>query len=87
MYFTFFILVPLNQTEYNYTLPQIISPVAWYAIYVDKYTCLMSYEDPTSDEITFQVTLLNPDAAGNPFDHFGANESGTYGHSFITTPV
>ncbi|XP_072267165.1 integral membrane protein GPR180 [Pyxicephalus adspersus] len=81
------VTIPLNQTEYNYTLPQIISPVAWYAIYVDKYTCLMSYEDPTSDEITFQVTLLNPDAAGNPFDHFGADESGLHEFFFLLVLV
>ncbi|KAM4701355.1 integral membrane protein GPR180 [Discoglossus pictus] len=79
--------IPLNQTEYNYTLPQIVSPKAWYAIYVDKYTCLMSYEDPKSDDITFQVTVLNPDAAGNPFDHFGADESGLHEFFFLLVLV
>ncbi|XP_075446976.1 integral membrane protein GPR180 isoform X2 [Ascaphus truei] len=65
----------LNQTDYNYTLPQMVYPKAWHTIYVDKYTCLVSYEDTNSDYMAFQVTLLNPDAAGNPFDHFGADES------------
>uniref|UniRef100_A0A8C5LYE3 G protein-coupled receptor 180 n=1 Tax=Leptobrachium leishanense TaxID=445787 RepID=A0A8C5LYE3_9ANUR len=79
--------IPLNQTEYNYTLPQIVHPKAWYAIYADKYTCLMSYEDPNSDDITFEVTLLNPDAAGNPFDHFGADESGLHEFYFLLVLV
>ncbi|XP_053563818.1 integral membrane protein GPR180 isoform X2 [Bombina bombina] len=79
--------IPLNQTEYNYTLPQMVYPKAWYAIYMDKYTCLMSYEDPKADDITFQVTVLNPDAAGNPFDHFGANESGLHEFFFLLVLV
>ncbi|KAM4795110.1 integral membrane protein GPR180 [Rhinophrynus dorsalis] len=79
--------IPLNQTDYNYTLPQLVYPQAWYVIYVDKFTCLRSYEDPKLDEITFQVTLLNPDAAGNPFDHFGADESGLHEFFFLLVLV
>ncbi|XP_053313601.1 integral membrane protein GPR180 [Spea bombifrons] len=82
-----YVSIPLNQTEYNYTLPQIVSPKAWYAIYADRYTCLMSYEDPNTDDITFEVTLLNPDAAGNPFDHFGADESGLHEFFFLLVLV
>ncbi|OCT95464.1 integral membrane protein GPR180-like [Xenopus laevis] len=81
------VTIPLNQTEYNYTLPQMAYPKAWYVIYVDKFTCLVKYEDQKSDAITFEVTMLNPDAAGNPFDHFGADESGLHEFFFLLVLV
>ncbi|MEE6470898.1 hypothetical protein FKM82_009108 [Ascaphus truei] len=74
-------------SHYNYTLPQMVYPKAWHTIYVDKYTCLVSYEDTNSDYMEFQVTLLNPDAAGNPFDHFGADESGLHEFFFLLVLV
>ncbi|KAG8452204.1 hypothetical protein GDO86_004121 [Hymenochirus boettgeri] len=81
------VTIPLNQSEYNYTLPQMSYPKAWNVIYVDKFTCLTTYEEQKSNDVAFEVTLLNPDAAGNPYDHFGADESGLHEFFFLLVLV
>lgn len=66
----------MNQTEHNLTVSQIPSPQAWHVFYADKYTCGGDAETLQVDDIPFEMVLLNPDAEGNPLDHFSARESG-----------
>ncbi|XP_013371726.1 PREDICTED: integral membrane protein GPR180 isoform X2 [Chinchilla lanigera] len=65
----------MNQTEHNLTVSQIPSPQTWHVFYADKYTCGDTGETPQVEDIPFEMVLLNPDAEGNPFDHFSARES------------
>lgn len=64
----------VNHTEQNLTVSQIPYPETWYVFYVDKFTCDENYSE--SEDIQFEMVLLNPDAEGNPLDHFSAGESG-----------
>lgn len=67
----------MNQTEHNLTVSQIPYPQKWHVFYADKYTCREGNEDSQVEDIPFEMMLLNPDAEGNPFDHFpSAGESG-----------
>lgn len=66
----------MNQTEHNLTLSQIPYPQTWHVFYADKYTCQDDNENSQVEDILFEMMLLNPDAEGNPFDHFSAGESG-----------
>jgi hypothetical protein len=72
----FLFKVTVNQTEHNLTVSQIPSPQMWHVFYADKYTCREEKESSQEEDIPFEVVLLNPDAEGNPFDHFSARESG-----------
>ncbi|XP_068923439.1 integral membrane protein GPR180 isoform X3 [Petaurus breviceps papuanus] len=65
----------LNHTEHNLTVSQIPYPQMWYVFYVDKFTCDDDFENSELEDISFEMILLNPDAAGNPLDHFSAGES------------
>ncbi|XP_047409704.1 integral membrane protein GPR180 isoform X2 [Sciurus carolinensis] len=65
----------MNQTEHNLTVSQIPSPQTWHVFYADKYTCRDDKENSQVEDIPFEMVLLNPDAEGNPFDHFSARES------------
>ncbi|XP_034971760.2 integral membrane protein GPR180 isoform X2 [Zootoca vivipara] len=69
------LIMHLNLTEQNLTVSQIPYPDTWYVFYVDKFTCAVNYEDSESEEVQFEMVLLNPDAEGNPLDHFSAGES------------
>lgn len=64
----------VNHTEQNLTVSQVPYPETWYVFYVDKFTCEENYSE--SEDIQFEMVLLNPDAEGNPLDHFSAGESG-----------
>nr|XP_023955882.1 integral membrane protein GPR180 isoform X7 [Chrysemys picta bellii] len=75
--------VPMNLTEQNLTVTQIPYPEAWYVFYVDKFTCEENYENSESEDIQFEMVLLNPDAEGNPLDHFSAGESGLHEFFFL----
>lgn len=66
----------MNQTEHNLTVSQIPHPQTWHVFYADKYTCQDDNENSQAEDIPFEMMLLNPDAEGNPFDHFSAGESG-----------
>lgn len=66
----------MNQTEHNLTVSQIPHPQTWHVFYADKYTCKEDDENSQGEDIPFEMMLLNPDAEGNPFDHFSAGESG-----------
>lgn len=72
----FLFKVTMNQSERNMTVSQIPSPQTWHVFYADKYTCRVDEENSQVEDIPFEMVLLNPDAEGNPFDHFGAGESG-----------
>lgn len=72
----FFLSVTMNQTEHNLTVSQLPAPQTWHVFYADKYTCKDDAESPQVEDIPFEMVLLNPDADGNPFDHFSARESG-----------
>ncbi|XP_058404359.1 integral membrane protein GPR180 isoform X2 [Diceros bicornis minor] len=65
----------MNQTEHNLTVSQIPYPQTWHVFYADKYTCKDDNENSQVEDIPFEMMLLNPDAEGNPFDHFSAGES------------
>uniref|UniRef100_A0A8C8S3Z7 G protein-coupled receptor 180 n=1 Tax=Pelusios castaneus TaxID=367368 RepID=A0A8C8S3Z7_9SAUR len=75
--------MPMNHTEQNLTVSQIPYPETWYVFYVDKFTCEENYENSESEEIQFEMMLLNPDAEGNPIDHFSAGESGLHEFFFL----
>ncbi|XP_042695040.1 integral membrane protein GPR180 [Centrocercus urophasianus] len=71
----------VNHTEQNLTVSQIPYPETWYVFYVDKFTCEENYSE--SEDIQFEMVLLNPDAEGNPLDHFSAGESGLHEFYFL----
>ncbi|XP_068785093.1 integral membrane protein GPR180 isoform X2 [Struthio camelus] len=73
--------VTVNHTEQNLTVSQIPYPETWYVFYVDKFTCEENYSE--SEDIQFEMVLLNPDAEGNPLDHFSAGESGLHEFFFL----
>ncbi|XP_029460602.1 integral membrane protein GPR180 [Rhinatrema bivittatum] len=75
--------MPLNSTELNQTMSQIPYPQTWYILYADKYTCERNEDQLHSQDVEFEMVLLNPDAAGNPLDHFGAEESGLHEFFFL----
>ncbi|XP_030057239.1 integral membrane protein GPR180 [Microcaecilia unicolor] len=75
--------LPLNSTELNQTMSWIPYPQTWYILYADKYTCEGNRDQLNSQDIEFEMLLLNPDAAGNPLDHFGAEESGLHEFFFL----
>ena len=66
----------VTQTEHNLTVSQLPAPQTWRVFYADKFTCRDDSESPQGEEIPFEMVLLNPDAEGNPLDHFSARESG-----------
>ncbi|KAJ1077410.1 hypothetical protein K5549_018742, partial [Capra hircus] len=77
----------MNQTEHNLTVSQIPYPQKWHVFYADKYTCREGNEDSQVEDIPFEMMLLNPDAEGNPFDHFSAGESGLHEFFFLLVLV
>ncbi|KAM5289302.1 integral membrane protein GPR180 [Ctenodactylus gundi] len=79
--------VTMNQTEHNLTVSQIPSPHTWLVFYADKYTCRDDVDGSQVEDIPFEMVLLNPDAEGNPFDHFSASESGLQEFFFLLVLV
>ncbi|XP_060047741.1 integral membrane protein GPR180 isoform X2 [Erinaceus europaeus] len=77
----------MNQTEHNLTVSQIPHPHVWHVFYADKYTCKDDSENLQVEDIPFEIILLNPDAEGNPFDHFSAGESGLHEFFFLLVLV
>ncbi|XP_033864457.2 integral membrane protein GPR180-like isoform X1 [Acipenser ruthenus] len=74
--------VTLNQEENNQTIPQLHFPQTWYVSYVDHHTCEEG-DIIASDAIQFEIMMFNPDAEGNPLDHFSAEETGLQGFYFL----
>ncbi|KAB1267478.1 Integral membrane protein GPR180 [Camelus dromedarius] len=77
----------VNQTEHNLTVSQIPYPQTWHVFYADKYTCKEDSENSQVEDIPFEMMLLNPDAEGNPYDHFSAGESGLHEFFFLLVLV
>lgn len=76
------ISINLSEEEQNQTLPHESTPQTWHVMYADRYTCQETQIDGAREHVRFQITMLNPDAAGNPLDHFSAEEAGL--HSFYS---
>ncbi|KAF7242010.1 hypothetical protein EYD10_11601 [Varanus komodoensis] len=77
------LIMNMNATEQNVTVSQVPYPDTWVAFYVDKFTCAETYENSESEDVEFEMMLLNPDAEGNPVDHFSAGESGLHEFFFL----
>uniref|UniRef100_A0A8C7NKW4 Intimal thickness related receptor IRP domain-containing protein n=1 Tax=Oncorhynchus mykiss TaxID=8022 RepID=A0A8C7NKW4_ONCMY len=72
--------IRLSEEEHNQSIPHLHSPTAWMALYADRYTCGEGGIIPAHGDLTFTILLFNPDSAGNPLEHFSAEEGGL--HSF-----
>uniref|UniRef100_A0A665W7E8 G protein-coupled receptor 180 n=2 Tax=Echeneis naucrates TaxID=173247 RepID=A0A665W7E8_ECHNA len=75
--------ISLNQEEFNQTIPRQSSPTAWQALYADRYTCQESAVIPSHPDLSFTVLLFNADSAGNPLEHFSAEEAGLHSFYFL----
>lgn len=69
-------IVALSSEKHNETMPLQPSPQAWHVMYADRYTCQEEEMNGVMESVGFQITMLNPDSAGNPLDHFSAEEAG-----------
>ncbi|XP_073688990.1 integral membrane protein GPR180-like [Garra rufa] len=72
------ISINLIKEEQNQTVPHQSTPQTWHVMYVDRYTCQDGQMDGALEDVSFQITMMNPDAAGNPLDHFSAEEAGEF---------
>ncbi|XP_042610060.1 integral membrane protein GPR180 [Cyprinus carpio] len=77
------ISINLIKEEQNRTIPHQSGPQAWHVMYVDQYTCQDGEMDGALEDLRFQITMMNPDAAGNPLDHFSAEETGLHSFYFL----
>ncbi|XP_051562069.1 integral membrane protein GPR180 [Myxocyprinus asiaticus] len=77
------ISIHLSKEENNQTIPQQSTPQLWHVMYADRYTCQDGQIDGVFEDVHFQITLLNPDAEGNPLDHFSAEEAGLHSFYFL----
>ncbi|KAM3849882.1 integral membrane protein GPR180 [Diretmus argenteus] len=75
--------ISLSQEEHNQTIPHQSSPTAWQALYADRYTCQDGVEIPSHADLSFTVLLFNADSAGNPLEHFSAEEAGLHSFYFL----
>ncbi|XP_047433179.1 integral membrane protein GPR180 [Mugil cephalus] len=75
--------VRLNQEEHNQTIPRQAFPTAWQVLYADRHTCEEGAVIPSHSDLRFTVLLFNADSAGNPLDHFSAEEAGLHGFYFL----
>ena len=64
-------------------MPHFSYPRIWHIIYADEFTCLEGEQGVLTgilamspDYLQYRVQLLNPDALGNPLEHFGDEETG-----------
>ena len=65
------------------TVPHSSYPRIWHLLYADEFTCLDTERgvmagimDMAPDYLMYKIQLLNPDALGNPLEHFGDEETG-----------
>ncbi|XP_071765707.2 integral membrane protein GPR180 [Centroberyx gerrardi] len=75
--------ISLSQEEHNQTIPRQSSPTAWQTLYADRYTCQDGMAIPSHADLSFTVLLFNADSAGNPLEHFSAEEAGLHSFYFI----
>nr|XP_021333013.1 integral membrane protein GPR180 isoform X2 [Danio rerio] len=77
------ISISLSRVEQNQTMPHESRPQTWHVMYADRYTCQDMQISNTLADIPFQITMMNPDSAGNPLDHFSAEEAGLHSFFFL----
>lgn len=75
--------INLIKEEQNQSIPDRSGPQTWHVMYVDRYTCEDGDTDGALEDLRFQITLMNPDTAGNPLDHFSAEETGLHSFYFV----
>ncbi|KAG5852301.1 hypothetical protein ANANG_G00060940 [Anguilla anguilla] len=75
--------ITLSTEEHNQTIPSQPFPLMWHVMYADRYTCQEGSIDETEKDVRFEINLFNPDAAGNPLDHFSAEEAGLHSFYFL----
>ncbi|XP_053353794.1 integral membrane protein GPR180 [Clarias gariepinus] len=75
--------ISLSAEEHNQTIPRQARPQAWHVMYADRYTCQEEELDAVLEDVGFQLIMLNPDSAGNPTDHFSAEEAGLHSFFFL----
>ncbi|XP_032361904.1 integral membrane protein GPR180 [Etheostoma spectabile] len=75
--------VALSDQEHNQTIPRQSSPTAWQALYADRYTCQENAVIPSHSDLSFTILLFNADSAGNPLEHFSAEEAGLHSFYFL----
>uniref|UniRef100_G3PMZ9 G protein-coupled receptor 180 n=1 Tax=Gasterosteus aculeatus aculeatus TaxID=481459 RepID=G3PMZ9_GASAC len=75
--------LPLSDEQHNQSIPRLSSPTTWQVLYADRYTCQEGAVIPQHADLRFTVLLLNPDSAGNPLEHFSAEEAGLHGFYFL----
>ncbi|XP_061571860.1 integral membrane protein GPR180 [Cololabis saira] len=75
--------IPLSEEEHNRTIPRRQAPTAWQVLYADRYTCQESAVIPSIGDLSFTVLLFNADSAGNPLEHFSAEEAGLHSFYFL----
>ncbi|KAI1899008.1 hypothetical protein AGOR_G00078260 [Albula goreensis] len=75
--------ITLSAEEHNQTIPSQGFPQTWHVMYTDRYTCQEGDIDEAQSTIRLEISLFNPDAAGNPLDHFSAEEAGLHTFYFL----
>ncbi|XP_029942405.1 integral membrane protein GPR180 [Salarias fasciatus] len=73
----------LSRDEHNFTIPRQSLPTLWQVLYADRYTCQDSATIAAHADLGFTALLFNPDSAGNPLDHFSAEEAGLHSFYFL----
>jgi len=70
--FIFSVLITgsLSNTSGEQYVSQWIRPHFWFVVYTDEHTCNLS-KPPYVEGVSFEMTFLNPDSAGDATDHFG----------------
>ncbi|KAK5847574.1 hypothetical protein PBY51_016691 [Eleginops maclovinus] len=75
--------ISLSVDEHNQTIPKQSSPSAWQVLYTDRYTCQKDAVIPSYPDLSFTILLFNADSAGNPLEHFSAEEAGLHTFYFL----
>ncbi|XP_028324251.1 integral membrane protein GPR180 [Gouania willdenowi] len=75
--------ISLSLEEHNQSIPHQPSPSTWQLVYADRHTCQESGSIPSHADLTFTLLLFNPDSAGNPLEHFSAEEAGLHSFYFL----
>ncbi|XP_052783985.1 integral membrane protein GPR180-like [Mya arenaria] len=64
----------------NKTIANFQTPRVWYVIFADEYTCsdvpMATLDMSGLNFVYYDIQLLNPDALGNPTEHFSDEETG-----------
>ncbi|TNN70273.1 Integral membrane protein GPR180 [Liparis tanakae] len=75
--------IHLSEEEHNQSIPRQSSPTIWQALYSDRYTCQESAVIPHHADLSVTLLLFNADSAGNPLEHFSAEEAGLHSFYFL----